>query len=184
MVTKPKTTVTKTKSRKPKSDLPPTALPLEPTIWKRKRDHAELPCELTDAERLEKNDEQQKLIQEGIHVEEAKKEANAAHAMRLATITSRIRELSVQIQTRREYRDVQCEWQYGNPDEHHKKLVRLDTGATVRIEEIQGWERQADLPLNDTPKEKEKTAPGTFYEMPPESMPVLEERREDETLPA
>jgi hypothetical protein len=104
----------------------------------------ELPVELTDEEIMAKAKELAKLQQDKQAQEEQAKSAAATFKDRIASAVARISILSRDISNGYEYREIDCQWRYDWKG-GKKELVRLDTMAAVRSEEISASERQGHL---------------------------------------
>jgi hypothetical protein len=104
----------------------------------------ELPVELNDEEVMAKAKELAKLQQDKQAQEEQAKSAAATFKDRIASAVARISILSRDISNGYEYREVDCQWRY-DWKAGRKSLIRLDTTAIVRTEEITASERQGHL---------------------------------------
>lgn len=124
--------------------------------WKIKKDKASLPCELTDDELIAKGE---KLSKQEIELwakqDEAKKSAKTFKTL-IDAMQKIVEGLVAEIDTKKEYREVECEWRYGVPHESEKSLIRLDTFETVQIEAVQEWEKQQDIDDDPPPSEDGK----------------------------
>lgn len=104
----------------------------------------ELPCKLTEEERLTKGDEcAAKLVE--VRDLELEKAAQAKEMKaKISRASLRVAELKDEIRTRTEYRDVECS---ESRDDHTQCIVtrRLDTGAIVDSRPMNDHERQTSL---------------------------------------
>ena len=104
----------------------------------------ELPVQLTQEELMEKAKELAKLQQDKASAEEQAKSAAATYKDRIASAQSNISILSRDICNGYEYRQVPCQWEF-DWSAGKKRLVRNDTGETIKTEMITQDDRQADL---------------------------------------
>jgi len=104
----------------------------------------ELPVQLTQEELMEKAKELAKLQQDKASAEEQAKSAAATFKDRIASAQSSISMLSRDICNGYEYREVKCQYEF-DWSAGKKRLVRTDTGETIKTEPITQNDRQGDL---------------------------------------
>lgn len=123
-----------------------------------------LACKLT-AEELDKAKTDLSLVCREEDDVDAERKAVAKHfSTRLEEVGGRRRVLVDKIQSRQEYRDVECEWR---PDylKGKKTLVRLDTNENVETVLLTERERQTGLELKvEDSEEPEGEQPNTLAE--------------------
>lgn len=109
--------------------------------------HEYLRYDFTEAEFLEHARLLGKLNQDLSRAEERKKRVSSELA---ADVKARQDEVSSQsrlVSNGYEYRDIECEVRYHDPENGKKTLVRMDSGETVKVSFMSGDEMQASLPL-------------------------------------
>lgn len=114
----------------------------------------ELLCELTSAELLERGNEMASCELKAQTLKDERRRLNAS----IREQTDRMKALASAIDSRRELREVTCQWQ---PDYAGKRwsLARLDTGESLPEERPMSTEDlQERLPEVDAPARKPKRA--------------------------
>lgn len=103
---------------------------------KTKKAKRNLVCELSESQRLEYGKELALQFSKKLRVEAEKKQSMDAFKNRIGGIESQIADLSQKVETGQEWRDVPCEWRFGQPTKKTKQLVRLDTEEVVSTEDM------------------------------------------------
>lgn len=106
-----------------------------------------LPCELTQEESNTKGKELAALHTKLQVLEQKKKAFNDDIKSQVAATEANISTLSQQIGTGIEHRDVNCYWRFDAPHPGDKTLIREDSGAIVKVEEMTDDDKQAELDL-------------------------------------
>lgn len=116
-----------------------------------------LPVTLTQEELLEKARELAHTEEELEKVELEKKAEMQTYAERIKRLKGSISVVSMSIRKGSEYRDVECVWQF---DWHEglAKLIRTDTGETVKDRPITERERELSLDLQSREGDQEERA--------------------------
>lgn len=114
-----------------------------------------LKCVLVQSEMLDYSKKLARSQQDKIGVEEQKKEVMDQIKGRLSALECEIGKLSRSINNGYEYRDVECQWEY-DWKKKTKKLIRLDTEDVVEVREIEDWEKQKNLDLDNKEKGSKK----------------------------
>ncbi len=113
-----------------------------------------LSCDLRYAEIHKYGEELSKTIESLAEANDLKKASAAYHAEKIASLEKDVRQLSRKISTKKEDREVKCEWQY-RWEEGMKDLVRLDTFQIIETLPISDADHQTRLelekPENDLP---------------------------------
>lgn len=99
-------------------------------------------CELTDTEVMEKGIELKDCLKRITELEVEKARINN----QIKPIKGLIEELVPVIDTRKEIRDVECDWHF-NFDTGVKTLFRTDTYEKVKDQPISDYERQQQLKM-------------------------------------
>lgn len=106
----------------------------------------ELQCNLTPAELAVFSDELARLTTEEIEIEAAKKEVVSEYGAKLQKCVAARRLLATKISTKKEYRQVDVEWQR-HFEQNCATLIRLDTYEVVDTRPLTSDERQQELDL-------------------------------------
>lgn len=115
---------------------------------KNNRTNETLVCELTDTERREHGIALATTLGDMESLEAEKKSTADHYKDRLAGMQARADDLSRKVRDGKEWRDVECIVEFGQPDREHKQIIRLDTGETVRTLRMTAEELQFKLPLD------------------------------------
>ena len=78
----------------------------------------------------------------------AKSAAAAAHGAEIKAIEQNCTDMADKITLGYEYRDVECEVEFNTPRSGTKRIIRPDTGETVRDLPMSEEERQESLPFD------------------------------------
>lgn len=104
-----------------------------------------LPCVLTREELEDRSKRLAAAVQAQNELEKEKKSINDQLKARDAVLVAEITNMSGQITTGKEYRPVECKWEY-NWDAGWKYLTRTDNDETIERMRISEDERQARIP--------------------------------------
>ena len=104
----------------------------------------------TDAEYLDHARKLGRLNEELARAEERKKSVSAELASMVKTLEDQVSAQSRLVSNGYEYRDIDCEVRFDDPERGKKRVVRLDTGEVVREAFMTGNELQETLPLTET----------------------------------
>lgn len=92
-------------------------------------------------------------------VETDKKRTNDHFKDRIAGLSAAADELKRKVSTGQEWRDVECEIRYCQPDPEHRQVIRMDTQEIVATELMTDADKQLKLSLVDDLDEDEDEAP-------------------------
>lgn len=112
-----------------------------------KKSEEKLRVQYTDAELLEIGKKLAETAREKEALEDEKKSIMKGYGSRLDGLAAKISELSNNLSSGFNHRDVTVETTYGDPAPGKKTTRRLDTGATLRVEAMTLAEMQSELPL-------------------------------------
>lgn len=104
-----------------------------------------LPCILTREELEDRSRRLAAAVQASHELEKEKKAISDQLKAREAVFDSEIANMSGQITSGKEYRQIECEW-FFDWDAGYKSLVRSDTNEAISTMKITADERQAKLP--------------------------------------
>lgn len=121
---------------------------LEEKKEERKTVKRELCCKLTIKELLTYSEELAKDEIDRAEMEARKKDVADEFKTTIAKHTSNIAVLVRKLSNKEEYRQVDCYYVY-DWENNSKTLFREDTGDLVKVEEIEAWEKQKKLDLDD-----------------------------------
>lgn len=107
----------------------------------------QLPVVLTEIELLNKARELAKFQQDKVQLEEQAKSAAATYKDKISGTQLNINILSRDITNGYEQRPIDCYWEFDYAA-RKKRLVRTDTGETVKTEDISASEMQKEMDLN------------------------------------
>jgi len=128
-----------------------------------------LECVLTPEELQQKGRELAEQSQSQQRLEEEKKAIVSDFKAKGDACTSAIGVLSLAISTRREYRQVDCELRYNEPQSGMKTRIRMDTKETIRSEQMTDDEKQ-DLFINALGEQNEE-----FVFLDRQTLPIIYE---------
>jgi len=103
-----------------------------------------LPVVLTIEEHLDRSQKLAKANQDGVEIENKKKDIVADFGAQIKKIEATVGALSRIVASGKEYRDVKCLWTY-NYTQGFKELRRLDTMDVVKHQELTQQERQGSV---------------------------------------
>ena len=130
--------------------LPNPVIPPVPAVHKTpapKKTERQLRVLFTPAELIEKGRKIGEKHSEMARIETEFDAVKAQFKDKLARVASEISEIANHLQTGWEYRKVNCEVTYDDPDRGKKTTRRLDTFETVEVEAMTIEEMQSELPL-------------------------------------
>jgi hypothetical protein len=84
-----------------------------------------------------------------------KTQTTAAWTAERKTLEASIRSLAGKIRAGSEHRDIECEILLDTPSVGQKSIVRRDSGETVAVELMAGYEKQDLLPFQEVETEPE-----------------------------
>ena len=125
-----------------------------------KKEKRELTCRLTDEEVNAYAKELARNQEEKYEMEGRKKEIMSEFTANINRFDSHIAVLARKVHSGQETRQVECWYDYNWAD-NEKALYRADTGELVKIEEIEGWEKQRHLKLREKEEEGRSGKPLT-----------------------
>lgn len=115
----------------------------------------ELPCELTDEEKIDRGEKLAKATQEVEEIDAERKRVAADYSAKLKLARTRRDELAITVATGKEKRRVECRV-FADIKQAAYITCRNDTGDEVRRRPMSSTEleheRQADLPLDEEPE--------------------------------
>lgn len=124
--------------------------------WPQQIEKRRLPVRLTVAELQAASDEIVETLRQIDSIEAEKKAAVTDFKAQLDAKKKRLLDLRATIQSKEDFREVECEWVFEcagingselTPSMEHKTLRRCDTGAAVTTVKITDADRQTALPL-------------------------------------
>lgn len=138
---------------------------------KEHKESRSLPVMLTDSEVLRFSSALAKESLDLAETDAEKKEVAADFKAKATRHEATIGELSRKISTRREYRDVECIWEF-YWDEGKKILCRTDTGEEIDSRPITEYERQMWLkgPMDEAGEDYKEGGDGIEPESPSEDV--------------
>ena len=98
--------------------------------------------QFSDAETLEMSRQLARSHQELSEIEEQKENVVADFKAQITAKEGSIADLSRRINNGYEYRTVDCELRFHQPEKGMKTLVRMDSGETVKSSKMDSWELQ------------------------------------------
>lgn len=101
--------------------------------------------EFSDAETLDLSRELARSYQEVSLIEEGKDKVVADFKAQIQAKQNIISDVSRRINNGYEWRMIECEVRYHDPEKGSKTLIRLDTGEVVRTTRMDSWETQEVL---------------------------------------
>lgn len=110
----------------------------------------------TDAEITQIARDQGQKMREMAVLEEEKKRVSKQYAVRIEAIKGEIDADTDKIHSGYEMRMVDCGAFFDDPEPGSKRIIRFDTGETVRIDAMTQAEKQRELDLNTAEAEPEK----------------------------
>ena len=99
---------------------------------------------LTQEELIDLSRKLAKANEDGVEIENRKKDVVADFAARIKKIEAITGALARIVSSGKEYRDVKCLWTF-NYTQGYKELKRLDTGDVVKHQELSQVERQGSV---------------------------------------
>jgi hypothetical protein len=99
---------------------------------------------LTQEELLDRSRKLAKANEDGVEIENKKKDVVSDFAAQIKKIEAVTGALARIVSTGREYRDVKCLWTF-NYTQGYKELRRLDTDEVVKHQELSQQERQGSV---------------------------------------
>lgn len=101
--------------------------------------------DFTDAETLDLSRDLARSHQELALIEEGKEKVVADFKAQIQAKENVISDLSRRINNGYEYRSIECELRFHEPEKGMKTLVRLDNAAVVKTTRMDSWEAQEHL---------------------------------------
>ena len=123
-----------------------------------KKSEEKLRVQYTDAELLEIGKKLAETAREKEALEDEKKSIMKGYGSRLDGLAAKISELSNNLSSGFNHRDVTVETTYGDPGPGKKTTRRLDTGAVLRVEAMTLAEMQSELPFKTEDKKADVDA--------------------------
>jgi hypothetical protein len=138
------------KKSAPESELPNPVIPPDPPVHKTpapKKTERQLRVKFTDTELVEKGRQVGEKYAERARIESEFDAVKAQFKDKLARCDAEIGEVAGHLHTGWEYRKVNCDVTFDDPDRGKKTTRRLDTFETVEVEVMSMSELQQELPL-------------------------------------
>lgn len=105
--------------------------------------------DLSDTEIAETARKLSTKVEDRASLEEEKKNVASSYKNRIDILDNEINQSSRLISCGYEMRMTECHVFFDDPENGHKRIVRTDTGETLRIEKMAQHEMQKELPLEE-----------------------------------
>lgn len=116
--------------------------------------------DLSDAEIAEAARSLSTKVEDKACLEEEKKNVASSYKNRIDILDNEINQNSRLISCGYEMRMTECHVFFDDPENGHKRIVRTDTGETLRIEKMAQHEMQKELPLEEATEAKQDEEEG------------------------